>query len=86
MSFGVPMVAFRLGGFVDTVLDNETGFLVDPTDFNSFYEMVKELLTNDRLWSEMSEWSLASVMERFSPGDIANRYMHVYESLREKGA
>lgn len=85
MSFSVPVVAFRLGGFVDTVLDNETGFLVDPTDTESFYKRVKELLVNDRLWKRMSKESLESVGERFSPDDIANSFLKLYTGLSKEG-
>jgi glycosyltransferase involved in cell wall biosynthesis len=45
MACGTPVIAVREGGVRETVLDGETGFLVDR-DVAAFAEATKELLTD----------------------------------------
>jgi len=46
MSYGVPVVAFRVGGIPEWLRDGETGFLVEPKDVAGLAQRI-ELLLND---------------------------------------
>lgn len=46
MSAGRPVVASRCGGIVETVVDNETGFLVEPGDADHLADRIEVLLTD----------------------------------------
>jgi glycosyltransferase involved in cell wall biosynthesis len=46
MSYGVPVVAFRVGGIPEWLRDGETGFLVEPKDVVGLAQRI-ELLLND---------------------------------------
>ncbi len=46
MSYGLPVVAFRVGGIPEWLRDGETGFLVEPKDVAGLAQRI-ELLLND---------------------------------------
>ncbi len=53
MASGKPVVASRVGGLKDIVVDGETGYLVENGDVNGFTEKVALLIENKRLRTEM---------------------------------
>ena len=53
MASGKPVVASRVGGLKDIVVDGETGFLVENGDVNGFAEKVALLINNKSLRAEM---------------------------------
>jgi glycosyltransferase involved in cell wall biosynthesis len=52
MACGVPVVAWHEGGFVETVLDGQTGYLV--SDAITFRQRVRLLLHDARRWTALS--------------------------------
>jgi len=52
---GVPVVASRRPGLVDSVRDGETGLLADYGDPSDFADKALQLLTDPPLWRTMSE-------------------------------
>ncbi|MBI5749738.1 MAG: glycosyltransferase family 4 protein [Nitrospinae bacterium] len=53
MASGKPVVASRVGGLKDIVVDGETGFLVENGDVDGFTEKVALLIENESLRTEM---------------------------------
>ncbi|MBI3582478.1 MAG: glycosyltransferase family 4 protein [Nitrospinae bacterium] len=53
MASGKPVVASRVGGLKDIVVDGETGFLVENGDVDGFTEKVALLIENKSLRAEM---------------------------------
>ena len=49
MSFGLPIVATRVGGIPELVEDGENGFLVTPGDVDSLADAVDKLASNAEL-------------------------------------
>jgi colanic acid/amylovoran biosynthesis glycosyltransferase len=47
MATGLPVVSTRIGGIPEMVVDNETGFLVQPNDVMALADVI-EKVTNDR--------------------------------------
>jgi glycosyltransferase involved in cell wall biosynthesis len=43
---GKPVVAFRVGGLTETVVDGETGFLVPPQDVAALVDAISQLMSN----------------------------------------
>src|SRR5205807_2360133 len=44
MIMGKPVIASRIGGLTDIVIDGETGFLVHPGDAQALQEAIQSLL------------------------------------------
>ncbi len=43
MSYSIPVISTPVGGIPELVIDNETGFLVEPGDIDNLYEKIVEL-------------------------------------------
>ena len=55
MTAGIPVVAFRVGGLPEIVINGETGFLVEPNDQNELINALLQLLKDPQLWARQSE-------------------------------
>jgi glycosyltransferase involved in cell wall biosynthesis len=53
MAHGLPVVAFRVGGIPEAVLDGETGFLCEPDDLETFVRHLGLLLSHPDQAREM---------------------------------
>lgn len=66
MAHGTPVVAWNNGGPTVTVVDGETGFLVEPYDTDAFAEKLMLLATNSALSEQMGRAAHRRVVEHFS--------------------
>lgn len=81
MSHGLPVVVTRVGGNPEVVLDGETGFLVPPKDTAAFADKVVSLLQDRDLRVRMGSAGRTRIDREFRLGDVAARYLGVYEEL-----
>lgn len=81
MSFGLPVVATRVGGNPEIVRDGESGFLVPPRDPAAFARRVVELLSNPGLREGMGRAGRRVVEREFTLSATAARYEEVYEEV-----
>ena len=66
---GRPIVAFRRGGLSETILDGETGYLVEPGDYARFLARVDALLADPKRRLEMGARARAHVASLYSAGE-----------------
>ncbi|WP_068775432.1 N-acetyl-alpha-D-glucosaminyl L-malate synthase BshA [Paenibacillus sp. FJAT-26967] len=78
MACGVPTVGSRAGGIPELVTHGETGFLTDIGDTERMAEHVRELLTNDRLYEQMSAACLDRARTTFCNDRITMQYEEIY--------
>ena len=81
MSRALPVVATRVGGNRELVVDGETGFLVPPKDSLALAEKIVVLLKDRTLAKVMGEAGLSRVSEHFQISLAAEHYLKVYDSL-----
>lgn len=62
---GTPVVASRVGGITEQVIDGVNGFLVDPRDYTGWADRIVKLLKNPKLREEMGRRGREVVKERF---------------------
>ncbi len=84
MNHRIPVVATRVGGNPEVVMDGCTGFLVPPGDPVSFASRVVELLRNRELRVRMGEAGYRRTMERFRIDEASRRYLEIYSDLLGK--
>lgn len=81
MSFGVPVVATRSGGIVETVEDGKTGLLTEPGDSDALAGAILRLLDNDNLRKTMGQAGRKRVMKFFSWDRITEDLLVLYKSI-----
>jgi D-inositol-3-phosphate glycosyltransferase len=80
MACGVPVVASRVGGLKETVIDGRTGYLVPWRCPDPFAERLELLLSNEPLRRKLGREARAAV-ERFRWSEVAAQVEDVYHEL-----
>ncbi len=60
-----PVIGGNVGGIPKQIIDGETGFLVDPSDYDEVAEKVLDILSNNDLRYEMGRKARKRVKENF---------------------
>ena len=81
MNYGVPVIASRIGGIVDIVVDNETGVLVPPGDATTLAAALQAVLADPAKARRLGEAGRKRLAERFSWQAIVERLEAVYRSV-----
>jgi L-malate glycosyltransferase len=78
MSCGVPVVASRVGGLGEVIIDGECGFLRPVEDVESMAEATLKLLQNAELQRQFSLAARARAMQHFPRERIVSDYERCY--------
>jgi|GEM_PF-374698 glycosyltransferase involved in cell wall biosynthesis len=81
MRAGVPVVATRVGGTPELVVDNVTGLLVEPESPMSLAESIEGLLVNPQRREEMALAAKSRLSERFSDSTMIASYEALYAAI-----
>jgi len=81
MAHSLPVVASRVGGVSEAVLDGTTGILVDPGDIRSLSEAVARLLEDSGLAARMGQAARRRVEASFSPESMARGFMEFFDEV-----
>jgi glycosyltransferase involved in cell wall biosynthesis len=79
MACGTPVVASRVGGIPEVVLDGETGWLVEPGDSGALARALRTALADPQRARRMGEAGRRRVEAHFSWDRIAALTMDVYQ-------
>jgi glycosyltransferase involved in cell wall biosynthesis len=80
MSFGIPVVATRVGG-VPGILTEESGILVDPSDFEGLVDAAKNLILHPDLRRLLGRSGHDYVGRNHSLDYLQNRLIGIYKKL-----
>ncbi|MDQ4130876.1 MAG: glycosyltransferase family 4 protein, partial [Actinomycetota bacterium] len=86
MACGLPVVATRVGGAVETVEEGATGYLVEPDDPAALAEAILRLLEDDGLRQAMGAAGRRRALELFSWGRAAQHLCELYQRGRDRAA
>jgi starch synthase len=78
-AFGKPVVATRVGGLPDVVIEGETGFLVPPADAHSLAEAIITLLKDTARRRRMGENARHFGETELSWQRIAQKTLNIYQ-------
>lgn len=84
-SCGVPVVASRVGGLPEVVVDGETGRLCEPLDIAGMAAAVRELLLDRELYARQSQAARAWAESRWGRAPRLVEYEAYYRSLLATG-
>lgn len=80
MAMGIPVIATNGGGTAE-IIDNSTGFLINPKDVKSLAERINLLLDNEFLRLKMGEASKIKIRKYFSLECTTKQYIDLYNKL-----
>ena len=82
----LPVVATRVTGCIDAVIDGQTGILVAPRDAQSLAMAIARYLDDPKLRQRHGQAGRRRVLEDFRPGDIWSALYDEYRTLlRHRG-
>lgn len=86
MAFGKALVATRVGGVPEVVLDGETGVLVAPADPGDLAAGMLRLLDQPELLVRYGAAGRERIESEFSPENRARKLIGLYHELLQSGA
>jgi glycosyltransferase involved in cell wall biosynthesis len=78
MAVGVPVVASRLSGIPEAVIDGQTGLLVDPADVAGLSRAISRLARDPRLASQLARRGTQLVEADFDADASAARLVELF--------
>lgn len=81
MGCGVPVVATRVGGAAEVVVDGQNGILIEPDDPDAIAAKVLSLIKNKQERFTIAEKGMNSVRERFSAAGMVERHLELYRGF-----
>ncbi|HEY3353522.1 MAG TPA: glycogen synthase [Polyangia bacterium] len=81
MACKTPIVASRVGGILETVVDGETGLLVEPQNPKAIADAINTLLRNRKMAEDFGEHGRRRVERYFSWTSIAAQVAELYREV-----
>ncbi|HEX8089748.1 MAG TPA: glycosyltransferase, partial [Blastocatellia bacterium] len=81
MSAGVPTVATAVGGTVELIADNETGYLVPPADVETLAARIAFALKNEDISSAIGQRGREFITSQFSMGRMVRSVEQLYDEV-----
>ena len=81
MACGCPIVATRVGGIPEIILDDKTGVLVQPDNPESLAAGVGRILADRGLAAQLGAAAAEDSNQRFHPRKIAEQTAEFYQSV-----
>lgn len=78
MSYGLPVVGFRVGGIPEWLVDGETGFLVEPRDVDGLAARLDLLLNDRELAARLGAQGRRVAQERFTLTHHVDRLEQIF--------
>lgn len=78
---GAPCLATRIGGLAETVVDGETGLLVEPSDVQQLTAALVRLAAEDGLVEQLGQAARARALEVYDWPRITDRFEELFESV-----
>ena len=76
---GTPVITYRTGGSPESVVDGQTGFVVEQGDIDGILSALRKIESSDR--EEWRERCRALALKEFGKTDRYSDYITLYESL-----
>jgi glycosyltransferase involved in cell wall biosynthesis len=81
MACGIPVVGTKVGGMLETIVDGETGLLVESERPDLLVEAILSLLNDPETAGQMGRKGRARAVERFSWRARAERLLNAYQMV-----
>jgi len=79
-SFGIPSVVFNSGGAAEILTDQVNGYIVEEDDLNDMVEKILNLLSNEKLYSEISRAAYKLTLQ-YSQKKVGEKWKDLIEKV-----
>jgi len=83
-SMGIAPVAYNAGGVSESMLHNETGFLVRRGDIGNLYKRIAQLLINEQQRISMGRNGRGFIKRKFSLSSLTQRHEQAYLKIMQQ--
>lgn len=83
MALGKPVIATSGGGTNELVIDQNTGFLINPSSPEELAEKIEILLDNPELRTKMGLAGKSRILNEFSIDQMVMKYINLYQTILE---
>ena len=80
-SYGLPIVATRVGGIPEIIDDGVNGFLIDPGDKGALTDRLLRLIENPELRSQMGRAAYQKVKDKFDVDTVVKQLDSLYQEF-----
>ncbi|QTY27710.1 glycosyltransferase family 4 protein [Flavobacterium sp. CS20] len=77
---GLPVVGFNSGGFPETLIDGQTGFVVEDRNVEALSEKIEYLITHPNQYAKMSKAAINHA-SKFDHKKTTQQYLELYKTL-----
>jgi len=81
LACGCPVIATRVGGIPEQVMDGETGFLVPPADPVAFSNYIRLLFDNTNLRHRLADNAAKYALQNFGLKKMVDSYLAYYNEI-----
>lgn len=81
LACGVPAAAFNIGGMPDMIENNSNGYLAPAYSASELADGIYSIVTDRHKLTSFGANAREKVMNSFTPGIVASRYLELYKSL-----
>jgi glycosyltransferase involved in cell wall biosynthesis len=84
MSCSVPVVAFKVGGLIDLIQHNKTGWLVEKFNTKKFAAIVNSYINNYSSQMKIKKKCRNYIVTNLDYKNIQKKYEKIYREVLEK--
>ena len=81
MSHGLPVIATRVGGNVEQIVNNKNGFLVEKNDDVKLSQRLEDLINNKSMRKKFGRVSKRIALEKFNLEKSFKKYKKIYDEI-----
>jgi glycosyltransferase involved in cell wall biosynthesis len=81
MACGLPVIATPVGAIKNIITDNQTGILIQPSDFEQLYQALHVILIDKNRFSLMGEAARRSVQGKYSAKPLQKNTRFYFKTL-----
>lgn len=76
MACGIPVIAIREGGYKESIIDNQTGFLISR-DSAELYSKIRKILSNEKLRKDLGKNARENIIKNWTWDKSINRFLEI---------
>jgi glycosyltransferase involved in cell wall biosynthesis len=81
MSLALPVVATRIGGLPELIVDEQTGLLVEPDDVDGLAAAIDRIAGDEELRTRLARGTAERVRRHFAADAVARQMVDLYETV-----